>query len=314
MNKKNLKPIMFSLFFFLINTYANGQDVFKKLVEIPPDIQMWTEVSGHGSPVVILINGGGDTIETEWTQVIPSINSITTVLAYDRAGEIKSQPLPNLEPRTAKDVVNRLRLLLKALNLKPPYVLVAHSIGGLYAQYYARNYPGEISGIVSIDGNLVEQSFPEKIPGISNKTVIEIQKENNDHVKKLHDELVSTLKMIHQKKQTPEETAQIEYSLEVMGKKESAQQVMDSPPLPKNLFLSVLSAGNDPLENEIQKNFSNEVPKHVLYIFPTCGHYIQNCVPNKVNEIIKQTIINVQSDNFRQSSPKMSGNNPAFSC
>ncbi len=295
MNKKILNQLFFLSFLFLINMYANGQDNFKKLVEISPDIKMWAEVSGHGSPVVILINGGGDTIETEWTQVIPSINSITTVLAYDRVGEIKSQPLTNLEPRTAKDVVNRLRLLLKALNLKPPYILVAHSIGGLYAQYYAKNYPSEISGIVTIDGNLVDQSFPEKIPGISNETVIKIQKENNDHVKKLHDELVSTLKMTHQKKQTPEENAQIEYSLEVMGKKESAQQVMDSPALQKDLFLSVLSAGNDSLEDEIQKNFSDEVPKHALYIFPACGHYIQNCNPNKVNEIIKQTIINVRS-------------------
>jgi pimeloyl-ACP methyl ester carboxylesterase len=32
-----------------------------------------------------------------------------------------------------------------------PYVLVGHSLGGLYARHYAQRYPGEVSGLVLLD-------------------------------------------------------------------------------------------------------------------------------------------------------------------
>jgi pimeloyl-ACP methyl ester carboxylesterase len=37
------------------------------------------------------------------------------------------------------------------LGLDPPYVFVAHSLGGLFANLYARTYPNEVAGIVFVD-------------------------------------------------------------------------------------------------------------------------------------------------------------------
>ena len=48
-------------------------------------------------------------------------------------------------------MVNELREALKKLNLEPPYVYVAHSMGSYLARYFAITYPDEIKGILLID-------------------------------------------------------------------------------------------------------------------------------------------------------------------
>jgi pimeloyl-ACP methyl ester carboxylesterase len=47
--------------------------------------------------------------------------------------------------------VNELREELDRRNIHPPYVLVGHSLGGLYMQYFARNFPAEVTGLLLID-------------------------------------------------------------------------------------------------------------------------------------------------------------------
>jgi pimeloyl-ACP methyl ester carboxylesterase len=52
---------------------------------------------------------------------------------------------------TADHVVTRLHNLLGAAGIHPPYVLVGHSLGGLYVQMFARKYRNEVSGVVLLD-------------------------------------------------------------------------------------------------------------------------------------------------------------------
>jgi pimeloyl-ACP methyl ester carboxylesterase len=53
--------------------------------------------------------------------------------------------------QTSAAVVRQLRALLVALKVLPPYVLVAHSLGGLHAQYFARNHLDEVAAVVMLD-------------------------------------------------------------------------------------------------------------------------------------------------------------------
>lgn len=46
------------------------------------------------------------------------------------------------------NIVNTLREALTIVGFKPPFLLVGHSLGGLYANLYARLYPNEVEGIV----------------------------------------------------------------------------------------------------------------------------------------------------------------------
>jgi pimeloyl-ACP methyl ester carboxylesterase len=73
----------------------------------------------------------------------------TRVCAYDRAGYAWSDP--SATPRDARQVVQELHTLLDQAAIAGPYVLVGHSIGGLFVQVYAGQYPAEVAGMVLID-------------------------------------------------------------------------------------------------------------------------------------------------------------------
>lgn len=58
------------------------------------------------------------------------------------------------DERTNAAIVQEIRTALCKLNINPPYILMPHSMSGLYSLYYANNYPSEVSGIIGIDMSL----------------------------------------------------------------------------------------------------------------------------------------------------------------
>jgi len=68
---------------------------------------------------------------------------------HDRAGLGSSDPAPG--PQTSIEMVDNLRAVLGAAQIRPPYVLVGHSIGGFNVRVFARTYPDEVAGIVLVD-------------------------------------------------------------------------------------------------------------------------------------------------------------------
>lgn len=58
------------------------------------------------------------------------------------------------DERTNEAMVQEIRTALHKLNINPPYILMPHSMSGLYSLYYANNYPSEVSGIIGIDMSL----------------------------------------------------------------------------------------------------------------------------------------------------------------
>jgi len=106
-------------------------------------------IEGHGPLTVVLEAGLGDTLDI-WTDVQPLIAaSCTRTMAYTRAGYPGSDPPSG--PRDAATIVSELRWELKRRGIQPPYVLVGHSLGGLHMQYFARQYPDEIEGLLLVD-------------------------------------------------------------------------------------------------------------------------------------------------------------------
>jgi pimeloyl-ACP methyl ester carboxylesterase len=106
-------------------------------------------VEGQGKRTVILESGLGDTLDV-WKDIQGQLAAhCTRTVAYNRAGYEGSDPAE--APRDAATIVAELRTELQSRNLAPPYVLVGHSLGGLYMQYFARNFPDEVAGLVLID-------------------------------------------------------------------------------------------------------------------------------------------------------------------
>jgi alpha/beta hydrolase fold len=112
--------------------------------------------AGSGAPAVVLLNGAGGPLDA-WQWIWPDVATQTTVIAYNRAGiDGSSKPLA---PQTSDVVVEHLRAFLDVLGVPPPYVLVAHSLGGLHANYFARRHPDEVRALVYLDA-----TAPQDIP------------------------------------------------------------------------------------------------------------------------------------------------------
>ncbi len=101
-----------------------------------------------GSPVLIFENGMGVGLGN-WDTVIGALSKVAPVFAYDRANVEKSDRIYELP--TPKMVAENLHGALATLKIESPYVLVGHSMGGLYARAFAGFYPNEIAALVFID-------------------------------------------------------------------------------------------------------------------------------------------------------------------
>lgn len=122
--------------------------------------QVESVVAGQGRPVVVFEHGLGGTFDG-WAKVWPEAANETTSLAYNRAGYGRSDAAGAV--RDGTHAVEELRQLLQARQLPPPYILVGHSLGGLYMQLFARRYPHEVAALV-----LVDSTHPDQLKGAGN--------------------------------------------------------------------------------------------------------------------------------------------------
>ena len=120
----------------------------------------------NGPQVVVFENGLGAKLGN-WDKVFSEISKNTTAFAYNRPGYGASDPAAT--PRDGEHIAEELRALLKIQGLQPPYVLVGHSAGGLYMQWFARRHPQEVAGLVLVDSthpqHLLGKGSPEHWPG-----------------------------------------------------------------------------------------------------------------------------------------------------
>ncbi|AQG81128.1 alpha/beta fold hydrolase [Spirosoma montaniterrae] len=115
--------------------------------------QIAVQVSGletrkQNEPVIVFESGFGTPMQ-HWNPIFNQVSKIAPVVAYDRPGIGDSQP--DQQMPTVKNVADKLRKVLQALHVKPPYVLVGHSLGGVYVRGFAVYYPQELAGLVIID-------------------------------------------------------------------------------------------------------------------------------------------------------------------
>src|SRR5258708_2849048 len=104
--------------------------------------------AAEGRATVILEAGGGGS-SSEGSRIQTILSPRVRTCAYDRAGSGSSGPGP--APRTMAQEVFELHLLLDAADVRAPYVLVGHSIGGFLVRLYVERYGGDIVGVVLVD-------------------------------------------------------------------------------------------------------------------------------------------------------------------
>lgn len=107
--------------------------------------------AGKGGPTVVFESGGGQYSGIETGQKVRAqVSKFAATVAYARAGRSPStQPS---SPRTVTAVVDDLHILLDRTGIRPPYILVGGSLGGLYVRAFALLHPKEVAGLVLVDG------------------------------------------------------------------------------------------------------------------------------------------------------------------
>ncbi len=73
--------------------------------------------------------------------------------------------------------VDELHALLEGASESPPYVMVGHSLGGLFGRVYDEQYPGEVEGFVFVDASHPEQD--QRLP-LEIRKLIEQRKSESD--------------------------------------------------------------------------------------------------------------------------------------
>lgn len=104
-------------------------------------------ISGRG-PSILLFSGAGVSL-AGWRPLFPMVTRLGTVFGWNRFG-MQGSDMPQAR-QDGTLVLDSLRELLAHTRVQPPYLLVGHSLGGLYANLFARRYPQEIAGVLFLE-------------------------------------------------------------------------------------------------------------------------------------------------------------------
>jgi pimeloyl-ACP methyl ester carboxylesterase len=103
---------------------------------------------GSGTPPVVFLPGAG-LVGLDFLNIHEQVSQFTTSVLYDRAGTGWSDQVKL--PRSATEVTDELRSLLREATISAPYLLVGHSLGGAYARRYAQRFPAEVAGLLLLE-------------------------------------------------------------------------------------------------------------------------------------------------------------------
>lgn len=223
-------------------------------------------IGGQGSPAVVFEGGFGAGIAS-WSTVQKEVAGFARTVSYDRAGLGQSELGPT--PRSAKRIATELHTALEKAGVKPPYVLVGHSFGGIYVRVFAEMYPKEVVGMVLLDPS--QESF-------------------NDWLKK------------NQPARLKEAQAQIAKASEGVRAEDAATESSYAEArvakVPTGIAVTLLSATEDEtmpadarrLWIERHKEWIATVPGAKHIVVEKTGHFIQAQRPRLVIDTIRQTL------------------------
>lgn len=167
----------------------------RKVVVLGETIEYVT--AGDNGPSVVLISGAGGPIEG-WHKVFGPASSFSRVFAYNRPGLGRSYK-PEV-PQVGSHLVASLRAALEAAKIPAPYVLVAHSLGGLIANLFARLWPSEVLAVVLVEATAPEDpsvlaahetTFQRIVKGLLNKLAPMHPNAEVQHVERTVSEIMS---------------------------------------------------------------------------------------------------------------------------
>lgn len=260
-----IRPLSKSMAVLLVALLTGCASLPNSTTEKMNDRHIEFALTQHGTVPVVFENGLGGRMEW-WKEVLPEISKDTTTLAYNRPGYGSSDPVST--PRDGLHIVDELRMLLRSKGVNPPYILVGHSLGGLYMQFFARRYPDEVSALI-----LVDSTHPKQLEGEGSL----------DRQSFLVQGLLGVLV-----------TGTAKEELDLLP--QTGKQVLDLPTL-SNKPVFVLSASKPLEEKSTMADDANEKRKDIARLYPgskqiwvDSGHNIPLEKPESVISAIREAL------------------------
>lgn len=93
-------------------------------------------------------------------------------VCIDRAG--CGMSIDTQTPQTVGQIISDYRTALKNANIEPPYILLPHAFGGIYATYWESMYPDEIEGVFFLNGTPpgAEDALPQPDSAVKLKQLL----------------------------------------------------------------------------------------------------------------------------------------------
>ncbi|WP_291580321.1 alpha/beta fold hydrolase [Clostridium sp. UBA6640] len=139
--------------FTVHNTYYKSQleeiKPYGKMVEVDNE-NMHVYSIGDGEETIVLLAGFGIPLPSaDFAPLMRKLSEKYTVVTVEYFGVGFSDETD--KPRTCENYMKEIRTSLDKAGFKPPYVLMPHSISGIYSEYYATKYPKEVKGMILLD-------------------------------------------------------------------------------------------------------------------------------------------------------------------
>lgn len=116
------------------------------------DIRLNVPTFGYDEPdhTVVCMGGSGD------STFAPAIKNLSDYVHGNLRFAVIERPGYGLsdvgkQDMTAEYVVECSRKALESAGVEAPYILLAHSLGGVYAEYWFNKYPDEVEGVLLLD-------------------------------------------------------------------------------------------------------------------------------------------------------------------
>lgn len=116
-----------------------------------------------GTPYTIVFENGLGTGFAFWDETFLALAKEHSVFAYNKPFK-EDMKIAKEKDWTEEDCIenahkvsHRLKALLDECNINASYILVGHSLGGLYIQHYTKEYPDDVDAMV-----LVDATFPDE--------------------------------------------------------------------------------------------------------------------------------------------------------
>ncbi|WP_271714544.1 alpha/beta fold hydrolase [Anaeromicropila herbilytica] len=129
-------------------------------------VNIRVSVIGKGEKTIVLLSGMGTPSPIiDFKPLAEKLSDSYRVVTIEYTGYGLSEDA-NID-RSNKAIVEEVRETLKELNIKPPYILMPHSISGVYCMQYMKMYPNEVEAMIGIDSSVPNQGKYEEGINIS---------------------------------------------------------------------------------------------------------------------------------------------------